>query len=116
MANHECGSKGVGLCALQYVHMRIREENPRICLKKMKNVLIPSGCRIDEQVGYYDPSIVESRKVRSQDDCAQLSLATHGSYFWSYVPVLGDCYVKATNLDPRPNAYAVSGNRECGRN
>ena len=93
MANHECGSKGVGLCALQYVHMRIREENPRICLTKMKTVLIPSGCRIEEQVGYYDPSIVESRKV-----------------------VLGNCYVKATNLDPRPNAYAVSGNRECGRN
>merc|ERR1712109_222343 len=80
----------------------------------------PRGCIIEELVGYYDPSFViggkYATKVGSQDDCARLSLATHGSYFWSYVPVLGDCYVKATNLDPRPNAYAVSGNRECGRN
>ena len=86
----------------------------------MTNVLLPLGCIIEELVGYYDPSFViggkYATKVGSQDDCARLSLATHGSYFWSYVPVNGDCYVKATNLDPRPNAYAVSGNRECGRN
>ena len=108
------------MCALQYVHMWIREENQRICLTKLTTVHLPLGCIIEELVGYYDPSFViggnYATKVRSQDDCAKLSLATHGSYFWSYVPVLGDCYVKATNLDPRPNAYAVSGNRECGRN
>ena len=87
---------------------------------KMTNVLLPLGCIIEELVGYYDPSFAiggkYATKVGSQDDCARLSLATHGSYFWSYVPLNGNCYVKATNLDPRPNAYAVSGNRECGRN
>ena len=55
------------------------------------------------------------KKVGSQDACAELCLATHGTYFWSYVPAQGYCYVWTDNLNPRPYAYAVSGNRECGR-
>ena len=86
----------------------------------MTDVLLTSGCIIEEQIGYYDANIaingLSYTLVEDQNACARLSLKTHGSYFWSYVPVNGDCYVKATNLDPRPNAYAVSGNRECGRN
>ena len=104
----------------EYADLALYHDNQKVIPKKMTNVLKTSGCIIEEQIGYYDANIaingLSYTLVEDQNACARLSLKTHGSYFWSYVPVLGDCYVKATNLDPRPNAYAVSGNRECGRN
>jgi len=76
------------------------------------------GCIIEEQIGYYDANIaingLSYTLVEDQNACARLSLKTHGSYFWSYVPSLGACFLKATNSDRR-HYPAVSGNSECGR-
>ena len=84
----------------------------------MTNVLLTSGCIIEEQIGYYDANIaingLSYTLVEDQNACARLSLKTHGSYFWSYVPSLGACFLKATNSDRR-HYPAVSGNSECGR-
>merc|ERR1712037_11063 len=73
------------------------------------------GCIIEEQIAYFGSSIA-SGKVETQETCARLSLVTHGSYFWSYVPADRLCVLKSSDSGRTPYAGAVSGNSECGRN
>ena len=92
-----------------------REDSHRISSIKLTKSFFPSGCIIEEQIAYFG-SYIGFAKVENQEACARLSLVTHGSHFWSYVPADRLCVLKSSDSGRTPHAGAVSGNSECGRN